>query len=406
MFGSQEEITNKQTFSMIVNIVGCNYLHESIISTFMESLDPEYVSRFRVISLLKSDQLLNTHESNKEPGFGLLNMTWMRKTLNYRAATVIVVFDLRNKSEAVSLKDYENSIFSEITKIKKSDNYSFTNIVLIIYNNTNYTFDSYSEDKERPYNLKKVIDSKNIFYIYGVDGLKNISKKFTQNVIKLCLNYYRTIKKNLKLKKNNSSETNEKVIKYNIKLGVISQIKNRRKNMKYVKYFEEAYNMLNNIDIKNYFYGSHILKWNYLEIKSVADWLLFRIIFIKSSDIQNSIQSIVNMFVSHLKSYSKIELFTDISEKSEQVKSDLLGNTIEKFDTPQSKNIQVESNPSAHKLVFIEYYWSAIRYEFFAKFLEENFKSDFYIINYLNFPGYHYMVNTITLKCFSSLHST
>ena len=31
-----------------------------------------------------------------------------------------------------------------------------------------------------------------------------------------------------KLKKNNSSETSEKVVKYNIKLGVISQIKNRK----------------------------------------------------------------------------------------------------------------------------------------------------------------------------------
>jgi hypothetical protein len=377
MFGNQDEITNKQLYSMIINIVGCNYLHESIISTFIESIDQEYSNRVRVVSLLKSDQLMNSNESNKEPGFGLLNMTWMRKTLNYRPATVIIVYDIRNKSDNISLKDYENSIFTEITKIKKSDNYPFTNIVLLIYNNnSSFIFDSYSEDKERPYNLKKVIDLKNIFYINGVDGLKTIAKKFSAYVMKITLNYYRAIKKNMKIKKNNTVDVKEKTIKYNIKLGVVSQIKNRKKNLKFIKYYEEGYNMLQTIDFKNYFFGSNDVKWNYLEIKSVADWLLFKIINLKTPDLHNSIQSLINMFVFHMRNYSRIDLLTEengeIIEKNESIEKSVLG--------------------SMERLVIVEYFWSTLRYEFFAKFLEENFKPDFYIKNYLNFPGYYYMV--------------
>ena len=375
MFGSQEEITNKHLYSMIINIVGCNYLHESIISTFNESIDPEYSDRVRVVSLLKSDQLIYSNESNKEPGFGLLNITWMRKTLNYRPATVIMVYDIRNKSESISFKDYESSIFIEISKIKKSDNYPFTNIVLLIYNsNSSFTFDSYSEDKERSHNLKKLIDFKNIFYINGVDGLKTIAKKFSANIMKLTLNYYRAIKKNLKIKKNNSVDVKEKIIKYNIKLGIISQIKNRKRNLKFIKYYEEAYNMLQSVDLKNYFFGSNVVKWNYLEIKSVADWLLLQIVHLKTNDLQNSIQSLINMFVFHIGNYARMELLNqDHDEKNEVIE-------------------EKSSSDSIEKLVFVEYFWSALRYEFFAKFLEDNFKQDFYIKNYLNFPGYYYMV--------------
>jgi hypothetical protein len=375
MFGSQEEITNKHLYSMIINIVGCNYLHESIISTFNESIDSEYSDRVRVVSLLKSDQLIYSKESNKEPGFGLLNITWMRKTLNYRPATVIMVYDIRNKSESISFKDYESSIFIEISKIKKSDNYPFTNIVLLIYNsNSSFTFDSYSEDKERSHNLKKLIDLKNIFYINGVDGLKTIAKKFSANIMKLTLNYYRAIKKNLKIKKNNSVDVKEKIIKYNIKLGIISQIKNRKRNLKFIKYYEEAYNMLQSVDLKNYFFGSNVVKWNYLEIKSVADWLLLQIVHLKTNDLQNSIQSLINMFVFHIGNYARMELLNqDHNEKNEVIE-------------------EKSSSDSIEKLVFVEYFWSALRYEFFAKFLEDNFKQDFYIKNYLNFPGYYYMV--------------
>ena len=380
MFGSQEEITNKQLYTIIINIVGCNYLHESIISNFNESTDSDYSGRVKVVSIMKSDQLIYSNESNKEPGFGILNLTWMRKTLNYRPATVIIVYDIRNKPENISFKDYESSIFMEITKIKKSDNYPFTNIILLIYgSNSSFTFDSYSEDKERSYNLKKLIDLKNIFYISGVDGFKTIAKKFCSTVMKLSLNYYRAIKKNLKVKKNNSVDIKEKIIKYNIKLGIISQIKNRKRNLNFIKYYEEAYSMLQNIDFKNYYFGSNLVKWNYLEIKSVADWLLFKIIHLKSNDLQNSIQSLINMFVFHMGTYSKIELLNEGHDGKNEI--------IE----------ETSSLDSIQKLVFVEYFWSAIRNEFFAKFLEENFKQDFYIKNYLNFPGYYYMVTLLYL---------
>lgn len=137
-----------------------------------------------------------------------------------------MVYDVRSKPENTSWKEVENGIYSEIAKVRTMDNYTFMNILLLIYcNNSSFTFDSVIEDKERAFNIKKVVDPKNIFYINGLEGLKTASKKITKIINVQSKNYYKNVKILMKKKKTSFFDDKDKQIKYTIKLGVLSQIK-------------------------------------------------------------------------------------------------------------------------------------------------------------------------------------
>ena len=137
-----------------------------------------------------------------------------------------MVYDVRNKLESMSWKDVENSIFSDISKAKNMDNYQYMNIIVLVYcNNSNFTFDNVIEDKERNSSLRKIVDPKNIFYINGLEGLKTLSKKITKLINLQARNYYKNLKILMKKKKSGFNEDKEKQIKYNVKLGILSQIK-------------------------------------------------------------------------------------------------------------------------------------------------------------------------------------
>jgi hypothetical protein len=137
-----------------------------------------------------------------------------------------MVYDVRNKSDNISWKDIESSTFADISKTKSMDNYQFLNIIVLVYcSNNNFSFDNVIEEKERNYNIKKIIDPKNLFFINGLEGLKAVSKKINKLVFSLSRNYYKNLKILMKKKRSNHYDDKEKQIKYNIKLGILSQIK-------------------------------------------------------------------------------------------------------------------------------------------------------------------------------------
>ena len=85
-------------------------------------------------------------------------------------------------------------------------------------------------------------------------------------------------------------------------IGVISIIKSKRKNKFYSIYLKEAYmKLLNkNFNYKSYYYGNNENEFhNYLEIKAVADWLLFKNIKSKNKknieDNSNTYNTILSM---------------------------------------------------------------------------------------------------------------
>lgn len=355
MFGNEEELIKSISRNIIIDIIGANHLHDTIISNCFDSIEGEHSGRVKVLSLLNTDALVYKDKNNsaKEPSLGLLNMNWMKKTLTIRPATIILIYDIRNKPEGITWKDYENSIYMDINKAKKMDNYPFVNIIVLIYSNvSSFSFDNVNEDKERGYAIRKLLDPKNLYYVNSTEGLKSISRKLSSYVIKISLSYYRTIKKNLKLKKNNTSDNKEKLIKYNIKLGIISLIKNKKITWKYL---EEAYHILANVDPRNYNYSSYVRN-SYFEIKSVADWLIYKIIGLRLLDNSN-FNSIVTSFANHIQNFSKISVYEDKDPMS-----------------------------------LIEYYWRILRYQYLIRLLEDYGKPEIISKIIILFPGYYYMV--------------
>jgi hypothetical protein len=137
-----------------------------------------------------------------------------------------MVYDVRNKPDNISWKDIESSTYADISKTKSMDNYQFLNIIVLVYcSNNNFSFDNVIEEKERNHNIKKIIDPKNLFFINGLEGLKGVSKKINKLVFSLSRNYYKNLKILMKKKRSNYYDDKEKQIKYNIKLGILSQIK-------------------------------------------------------------------------------------------------------------------------------------------------------------------------------------
>ncbi len=137
-----------------------------------------------------------------------------------------MVYDVRNKPDNISWKDIESSTYADISKTKSMDNYQFLNIIVLVYcSNNNFSFDNVIEEKERKHNIKKIIDPKNLFFINGLEGLKGVSKKINKLVFSLSRNYYKNLKILMKKKRSNYYDDKEKQIKYNIKLGILSQIK-------------------------------------------------------------------------------------------------------------------------------------------------------------------------------------
>jgi hypothetical protein len=355
MFGNQDELFKPSQNNMVINIIGSNYLHEGVTSTCLDITEGEYVGKLRIISLLNTDGLFQKKLQNKGES-GILNLEWIRITTHVRPATIILVYDLKNKVENITWKDYENAIYSEIIKIKKIDQIQNTNIVVLIYHNqSSFNFDNFSDDKDRSYSIRKILDPKNLYYV-NQDGLKGISKKLGQHILKITIAYYKNLKKILKSKRNYAYEIKdrEKMIKYNIKLGVVSQMKNKKRNW---KYFEEAYSILANLDFKN----SNNPKLAYYELKAVADWLYFKIFYTKLYD-PNNITSIVSGFNSHISNFSKADFLND------------------------------------EIAALIEYNWRSFRFELFAKYLEDNGKFEFYNKNPFNFHGYHFMLAAFNIS--------
>lgn len=360
MFGNEQELTKAIPRNLIIDLVGSNHLHEMIISNCFDVNEGEYAGRIKIISLNSIDLLPLRNKDNfeKEATLGLLNMNWIKKMTETRPSTIILIYDLKNKAEGITWKDYELNIYSDIIKIRKTDNFPYLNIVLFIFSNINsFTFDNVSEDKEREYSIKRLLENKNLYYIYGNDYLKTNAKKLANNIIKLSINYYRSLKKDLKIKKNNAGDNKQKQVKYSIKLGVISLIKNKRKTWKYL---DEAYNILFEM-VNKFDYTNTNIRNNYLEIKAVSDWLIYKISGLRLTE-NYDIQLIASNLYYHIINFSKLSLYS-------------------------------ENDP----FIFIEYYWKMTRYLYLAKLLKDYNKNEITIKSIPFQYGFYYMMSAINI---------
>jgi hypothetical protein len=108
-------------------------------------------------------------------------------------------------------------------------------------------------------------------------------------------------------------------------IAILSIVKSKKNNPSFSKYLKEAYDALvgNNFNYKNYYYdNNNNIVHNFFEIKAVADWLLFKIIKLKTEKNEETnvsgkkkiknveknknidIQFKINIFINHIKTFS------------------------------------------------------------------------------------------------------
>ena len=406
MFGNQDELIKPLPTKMTINIVGNNHISEFLISNCLDISEGDYTEKIRAVTFSNIDDMILSTKINQGPRgiidkeneiYGLLNLQWIKKISSTRPATIILTYDITLKSDNISWKEYENSIYIEIAKCKKLEKSEYVNVVvLIITNSSSFNFDSINDEKDKFYSIKKLLEPKNLFYINGIENMKNISKKLSLHFLNITISFYKQLKKKLKSKLEETKDYKEFIIKANIKLGILSMIKNKKKSC---KYFETAYANLIDLSekIKNYIYGND-LKMNYFEIKSVADWLYYNILRIKLKD-KKHILSFINNFNIHIQFFSKIDLLLSNLQdnKLKYFNSSSQNSTLDISTSISNPNPNSVSNYQSDNFLVIEYYWKIIRLEGFAKLLEENFsniqdKEDLATKNSLNFPGYFNIV--------------
>lgn len=231
------------------------------------------------------------------------------------------------------------------------------NIIVVVFSETSFSFDSVTTEKERPYNIKKIIDPKNLFYIRSTDNLKSPAKTIGSLIIEQSCKFYRSIKLNYKNKRSVVNlYGNDKLInqaKYSLKLALVSYVKCLKVETT-KKYYKEVLVTIFNIDYK--LVEPVIL----LEHQQVAKWVFCRLFeFTDQSVVNFDFSKMINC---HNKLMTKLNYIN--YEKTTE------------FDwIPFSEN------------------WRCLQLEQFINLLSFNSNHTFQISDMTNTPGYYLIVH-------------
>lgn len=370
MFIDYDSINQPISRDLVFSFYGLKDSHYEIARLILDFKDTDYNERIKVNSLNKIEELPQPDDIQiTNPG--RFNLEWVKKTTDKRPSVLTLLYDAKNKPSNISWTEFENTICTDIYKARKSDCYQFMTIhVFILSPNSNFSLDSVTDERDKPYSVKKQIDTK-IIYFTSIEVIKLTAKKLQNMYFKNSIQYYKQVKKNLKIKKTNLYlDDYDGHVKIDLKLAIVSLIKNRRSSS---KYFEEAFyqfkQMKNNIkNINNTNYNN---KEYYLESKTIASFIFRRLVLLK----HNNIDYLKQIFNSY------IQDFINDGYYKKEVKHDINTNT----------KIVLED------ITYIaEHYWLAVELEFFGNLVKQKMDengSSYYNITFFGegFPGFYFL---------------
>ena len=373
MFGSEEDLKNAIPNSMIISIIHptpekidlSQRVLEKTGFDFKERLKFNCTSNYKDIykDLYKLGALQESQSSK-----GLINRKWIDDLCNRRPALIIYFYHVPKGSNK-SLE--EKKIFENLMEIKKSDDLVYIFLFIISKDMKENPYNFNSDDAQKSYNLRNIIQKEFIFEFPHDDIWKIIDLgNFSSNIIHYCRLYYRRFKTKIKEKKVKST-TREEKIEYNIMLGVLSIIKSKKMIYTKSKYFEEAYELISDksFNKNKYLYGNKSLnpKFNLIEVRAVSDWLFFKILKLKGIVFPTNSQ--ISKPVSRSLSSSLLG--------QQQKKSSDFDKQIENYQ----KHIKAFSflydylkNDNTDKFIYIEYYWLIKRLKDLCFICEEALK--------------------------------
>lgn len=326
MFTNSYDLHHKYEFQKIVSIVDPQIEKNSLVPSLSEMEQTEE-QKFKIHKYQKIDQIPQ-HCEPTENDKGIINLEWIKTMTSIYPSSIVYYYYLSSPNP----KEEEKKIFGELRKIK--DQYKEVPLFLFIMKN-NFPFNIDTEGVENTCSLFRLTGKGNIYVLNSHDSLRVTEVKKLMTSLKLSTQaFYKKLKADI-LSIRDKTSNPEVLCKCDVKLAIISMIKSKKAPSSKINIFQRAYgnliktvkNSLNankdntsteesskvNIpDLSKYYFGdSTNSKYNYIEIKNVADWILFQIVSLVND---KNINSIVNTYDLHFNYFSKTDYYLNEGE--------------------------------------------------------------------------------------------
>ena len=342
MFGNQKELSFLPKCNPILAVIDQEKESNTLLQNLKLGIEQNKERPFNILSYSSLSELPKKEVKTKTKApheKGIINTNWINTITTKRPAVILYVYYVNSSVEP---KLEEQKMYQEIEEIRKNDKY--VKIVMIIISFGTYHFEIDSVEKQ--YSIPKLLGKENVrqFNSFNFDLIfkSNDVKQFTRFLMTLARDYYRTLKKNINNLKQNEV-INEKKVKYEIKLAILSMLKTKKPNYTNTKHFEAAYQLLPTINVNKYYFGDNNIKLNYCQIKAVADWLYYKIIMIsEGNQNKNKKSDRIDKFNNYFNTFSNTKYYEDSTQ-----------------------------NEKKNHFYFYEYYWRYLRLENFSSFLDK-----------------------------------
>ena len=356
MFGKEEENRNSLPSSMRIALITTNNTNPDLPLKIQEKILKEKNKNVEFIFVDNAKDLFKYKEFQKDENVkGLIDKNWINSLKNLIPSVIILYYELQigpNKETD------EKIIYNILEEIKNYSKYATIFIILVSKDMKENPYNFNFSDRQKPFYLKNFL-TKDKFFILQDDQIwkYNEFNEICKNLYNCAFQFYKLHHRNYKEKRTLAASREEK-IENDIKLGIISNIKTKKKNYEPSKYLEEAYELLcdKNFDLNTYKYGSQTsnVKNNFYEIRATGDWLFYKNnIFLNNN---NLIQANKN---------NNNQKGTNLNEVNEQIKK--CERHIKSFS-----NINYYDQGSKDYFHFIEYYWLIQRYKNLKGYIEES----------------------------------
>ena len=356
MFGPEEENRNTLPNSMRVALITLNLANPDLPLKIQERVLKEKNKNLEFIFVDNVKDLFKYKEVKQDESIkGLIDKNWINKFKNLMPSVIIFYYELLI---GVNKEPDEKVIYDVLEQIHYFAKSPIIFVLLVSKDmkENPYSFNFY--DRQRSYYLRNFLQKDKLYIlpneqIWNNEEFGEICTKIYNCAFQFYKEYHRKYKEN-----RIHSITREEKIDNDIKLGILSRIKSKKKIFESSKYLEEAYELIcdKNFDLKAYKYSSqpNSIRNNFYEIRAVGDWLFFKNnIFIYNNNLNKL----------NIKSNANLNTYLiDINEK------------IKKFERhiKSFSNINYYNNGANDYFHFVEYYWLFQRYKKLREFIEDN----------------------------------
>ena len=203
MFGSEEELKNSISNSMIVSIVHPTPDKIDLSQKVLEKTGFEFKERLKFICTPNYKDIYKDIDKPKQQesqsSKGLINRRWIDDLCNKKPALIIYFYHIP-KGANKSLE--EKKIYDNILDIKRTDELVYIFLFIISKDMKENPYNFNNDDMQKSCNLRNIIQKEFIFEFAHDDIGKIIDLgNFSTNIVHYCRLYYRRSKTKIKEKK-------------------------------------------------------------------------------------------------------------------------------------------------------------------------------------------------------------